>query len=72
LNGYPADYYDKYAGRVAAVTADQIREMMQRYVDPSIMQVVVVAPAEPSKERLSALGEVKVEAMPAKGQEMLK
>jgi zinc protease len=72
LNGYPADYYDKYAARVASVTADQIREMMQRYVDPGIMQVVVVAPADPSKEKLSALGEVKVEAMPAKGEEMLK
>jgi len=72
LNGYPADYYDKYAGRVAAVTADQIRAAMDKYVDPNVMQIVVVAPADASKERLSSLGEVKVQPMPGKAREMLK
>ncbi|MDB5319630.1 MAG: peptidase [Phycisphaerales bacterium] len=72
LNGYPADYYDKYAARVAAVTADQIREAMERYVDPAVMQVVVVAPADGSKEKLARLGEVKVEPMPGKAEELLK
>ena len=72
LNGYPADYYDRYAQRVAAVTADQIRETMQKYVDPAVMQIVVVAPAAGSTEALSRLGEVKVKPMPGKGEELLK
>jgi zinc protease len=71
LNGYPADYYDHYAQRVSAVTADQIRAAMQRYVDPATMQIVVVAPAAVGKENLARLGEVKVVPMPAKRDEML-
>ena len=72
LNGYPADYYDHYAQRVAAVTAEQIRAAMNKYVNPAAMQIVVVAPADASKEKLSRLGEVKVIPMPAKQDEMLK
>jgi zinc protease len=72
LNDYPADYYDHYAQRVAAVTADQIRETMQKYVDPAVMQIVVVAPAAGSTEALSRLGDVKVKPMPGKGEELLK
>jgi zinc protease len=71
LNGYPADYYDRYAQRVSAVTADQIRAAMQRYVDPATMRIVVVAPVEASKENLARLGEVKVVPMPAKREDML-
>ena len=70
LNGYPADYYDKYAQRVSEVTADQIKSAMEKYVDPKVMQIVVVAPAEQSKEKLGALGEVKVEPMPGKAREV--
>jgi zinc protease len=72
LNGYPADYWDKYAQRVSEVTADQIKAAMEKYVDPQIMQIVVVAPAEQSREKLSALGEVKVEPMPDKARQARK
>jgi zinc protease len=72
LNGYPADYYDKYAQRVSEVTADQIKDAMKKYVDPAAMQIVVVAPAEACKESLKQLGEVKIEPMPGKAREMLK
>jgi predicted Zn-dependent peptidase len=72
LNGYPADYWDNYAQRVSEVTADQIKAAMQKYVDPKIMQIVVVAPAEQSREKLSALGEVKVEPMPDKARQAAK
>jgi zinc protease len=67
LNGYPADYWDKYPQRVAAVTAGQIRAVMQKYVTPDTMQIVVVAPADKSKEQLARLGQVKVQPMPAAG-----
>lgn len=72
LNGYPADYYDNYGKKVGEVSAGQIQEIMNKYVRPGAMQIVVVAPAGASKEKLSKLGEVKVEAMPGKGEEMLK
>jgi zinc protease len=65
LNDYPADYWDKYPEHVAAVTADQIREVMQKYVTPGAMQIVVVAPAAASKDKLSKLGPVQVQPMPA-------
>jgi zinc protease len=72
LNGYPEDYYDKYAKRVSEVKAEQVRTLMNKYVDPTAMQIVVVAPAAASKEKLSALGEVKVEKMPTPPKELLK
>ncbi len=66
LNGYPADYYDAYPGKIAAVTAEQIRNLMKKYVDPEQMVVIVVAPASEAKDQLSRLGEVEVVPMPAK------
>jgi hypothetical protein len=47
---------------------------MKKYVDTGAMQVVVVAPAAASKDKLGALGEVKVQPMPSAGSagEMLK
>ena len=66
LNGYPIDYYDRYAGHVMNVTADQIRAVMRKYVDPNAMAIVVVAPAAEVKDQLQRLGEVQVVPMPAK------
>lgn len=65
LNDYPLDYYDQYAGKIAAVTADQIREVMNKYVKLDDMTIVVVAPAAGLKEKLSKFGEVEVRPMPA-------
>ena len=45
LNGYPDDYYDKYPARVAQVTQDQVRDVVDRYVRPDRFTVIVVAPA---------------------------
>jgi zinc protease len=65
LNGYPIDYYDKYPARLAQVSAEQVRAVMNKYVDPAGMAIVVVAPAELVKPALEKLGEVEVRAMPA-------
>jgi predicted Zn-dependent peptidase len=48
------------------VTADQIRAVMRKYVDPASMTIVVVAPASDVKDQLQRLGEVQVVPMPAK------
>ena len=66
LNGYAADYYDKYSSRVAAVTTEQTRKVMEQYVKLGEMTIVVVAPAEALKEPLSKFGPVEVIHMPSK------
>jgi zinc protease len=65
LNGYPADYYDVYPEHINAVTVDQVRSVMDKYVKPDAMSVVVVAPASAVKEQLEKLGPVTVKPMPA-------
>jgi zinc protease len=65
LNDYPIDYYDTYPKRIAEVTAEQVQEVMKRYVKDNLMQIVVVAPAEKVKAQLEELGQVEVIPMPA-------
>lgn len=64
LNDYPADYYDHYAEKIAEVEASQVREVMEKYVHPDRMSIVVVAPAKQVKEQLEKLGDVTVIEMP--------
>ena len=66
LNGYPIDYYDKYPARVAKVQADQVREVMNKYVKDGEMTIVVVAPAAATRAQLERLGRVEVVPMPSK------
>ena len=60
LNGYPADYYDKYAERVGQVNADQVKTAMDKYVQEDHMTVVVVGPAETLRPQLEKVGPVQV------------
>jgi zinc protease len=64
LNGYPIDYFDNYAERISKVTADEIKAVMNKYVDDSRMSLVLVAPASAAKDQLAPLGDVKVVPMP--------
>lgn len=64
LNGYPIDYYDKYPGMIARVTKDQVQDVMQKYVRPGNMTIVVVAPADAVKAQLEPLGDATVVKMP--------
>jgi zinc protease len=66
LNDYPIDYYDKYPERIAKVSADQVREVMNKYVNDDAITIIVVGPAEVVKPQLEKLGEVTVIPMPAK------
>ncbi len=67
LNGYPDDYYDKYPARVAQVTKDQVRDVVNRYLDPDRLTIIIVAPASREmRVQLDSLkGETKVVPMPA-------
>jgi len=63
LNGYPIDYYDNYPAMIAAATVEQVQAVMNKYVQPDRMTIVVVAP-ESVKAQLEELGEVTVVKMP--------
>ena len=52
----PADYFDTYRSRVAAVTASDVLRVAQTHLDPSRLQVVVVGDADAIREPLTALG----------------
>jgi zinc protease len=64
LNGYPIDYYDVYAQRLAKVTAEQVQAVMNRWVREDAMTIIVVAPASQVREQLEALGPVQIVPMP--------
>jgi zinc protease len=65
LNGYPIDYYDKYAQRIDQVSADQVKAVMDKYVQENHLTVVVVGPAASVKEQLEKLGPVEMQPRPA-------
>ncbi len=66
LDDYPLDYFDKYPENINGVTAEQVRQVSDKYIRDDQMVVVVVAPAKEVKEQLDRLGEVEVVAMPSR------
>ncbi len=64
LNGFPVDYYDHYAERIAKVTADEVRAVMNKYLADDKFSIIVVGPAEKVKPQLDSFGEVTVVDMP--------
>lgn len=64
LNGYPIDYYDNYAKRIAQVKADEVRDVMSKYIVDDKTNIVVVGPASKVKSQLEKFGDVKVIPMP--------
>jgi zinc protease len=54
----PADYWDKYADRVMAVTKDQIQAAARKYLAQDRLQLVVVGDPARALEPLKKLGPV--------------
>ena len=54
----PVDYFKTYVGRVTSVTADKIKALADKYVDPVGLTVVVVGEAAEVKSALEKLGPV--------------
>jgi zinc protease len=54
----PADYWDRYAERVMAVTKDQVQATARRYLAQDRLQIVVVGDPEQVTEPLKKLGPV--------------
>jgi zinc protease len=58
--GFPPDYWDHYAERIMAVTAEEVRRVARKYLDPEDMQVVAVGDAAKIKPLVEKYGPVRV------------
>ncbi len=64
LNDFPLDYYDHYADNIAAVSQEDVQEVMRRYASPDRLTIVVVGPASVVVPQLQGIADVEVVAMP--------
>jgi predicted Zn-dependent peptidase len=60
LYNLPADYWDTYPQKVAAITAEEVQRVAQKYLDLDHLQVVAVGDASKAREVLSKYGKVEV------------
>jgi len=60
LYNLPADYWDTYPQKVAAITAADVQRVAQKYIDKEHLQVVAVGDASKAKEILARYGTVQV------------
>ena len=60
LYNLPADYWDTYPQKVAAITAADVQRVAQKYIDLGHLQVVAVGDAAKAREVLSKYGKVEV------------
>ena len=60
LYNLPADYWDTYPQKVAAVTAADVRRVAEQYLDKEHLQVVAVGDASKAREVLAKYGTVQV------------
>lgn len=56
----PADYWDTYPQRVAAITAEDIQTVAQKYIDLGHLQIVAVGDASKTRTVLAKYGTVEV------------
>ncbi len=60
LYNLPVDYWDTYPQKVAAITADDVQRVAQKYIDLGHLQVVAVGDASKAREVLAKYGKVEV------------
>ena len=60
LYNLPADYWDTYPQKVAAITAEDVQRVAQKYLDMDHLQVVAVGDASKAREVLAKYGKVEV------------
>jgi len=60
LYGLPADYWDTYSSKIAAVTADDVQRVARKYLNPETLQLVAVGDATKIKTILEKYGAVDV------------
>lgn len=60
LYDFPADYWDSYPQKVAAITAEDIQNIAQKYIDLDHLQIVAVGDASKARDVLAKYGKVEV------------
>lgn len=60
LYDLPADYWDTYPQKVAAITAEDIQSVARKYIDLDHLQIVAVGDASKAREVLAKYGKVEV------------
>jgi zinc protease len=60
LYDLPADYWDTYPQKVAAITVADIQKVAQKYIDLDHMQIVAVGDASKARDILAKYGTVEV------------
>jgi predicted Zn-dependent peptidase len=60
LYDLPADYWDTYPAKVAAITADDVQRAAHRYVDLAHLQIVAVGDAPKIRDVMAKYGTVEV------------
>ena len=60
LYNLPADYWDTYPQKVAAITAADVQKAAQKYLDMSHLQVVAVGDASKARDVLTKYGKVEL------------
>jgi zinc protease len=60
IYSFPADYWDTYPAKVAAITADELQRVAMKYYNPATMQIVAVGDASKIKAVMEKYGPVEV------------
>ena len=60
LYSFPADYWDKYPARMAAITQAQVQADAKKYLDAGGIQIVAVGDAKKIGDVLKKFGTVEV------------
>jgi len=60
IYGLPADYWDTYPQKVAAITIDDVQRVAQKYIDLDHLQIVAVGDASKTRDILAKYGKVEV------------
>jgi predicted Zn-dependent peptidase len=63
LYGFPADYWEEYPKRIAAVTKEDVARVAAKYFDPSRMQIVAVGEAAKIRAAMAKFGAVEVKTI---------
>jgi zinc protease len=58
MYGYPADHWDRYSERIAAVTPAHVQAVAKKYLDPAKLQIVAVGDASKVQAGLGKIGVV--------------
>jgi zinc protease len=57
---FPANYWDEYPQKIAAVTAEDVQRAAQKYFNPQTLQIVAVGDAAKIRPALEKFGNVQV------------